>query len=404
MKLLFAWRYFKAKKTTQAINIIAWISVIAITVITASFIVLLSVFNGFEGLVKSLYSSFYADFRVSPVSGKTLVITDSQKQQIQAIKGIHAVSCIVEEKALLKNGDYQTIVFVKGVDEQYSKVTGVASKMIRGTYVIGSEDQPALVMGVGIEQSVAADVERGIYPLMLYVFRSGVPLSVMDPYQSFSTDRITGAGTFLIQQDIDQKYAITNLAFMKRMVNLPEDQYSSVEIALTDPEMEATVQANLSKLLGAGYKIESRYQQNKNLYAVMRMEKWAIYGILFLMLIVAAFTLIGSLSMLVMEKRKDIQILKALGASHTLIQGIFINEGFLLGGIGTFGGILLGLLVCWIQIKFQLIGIQGGTFLINAYPVKVRFFDLLIVASTVMGVCYIASWLPIRRAVKYDKD
>jgi lipoprotein-releasing system permease protein len=259
-------------------------------------------------------------------------------------------------------------------------------------------------MGVGIEQSVAADVERGIYPLMLYVFRSGVPLSVMDPYQSFSTDRITGAGTFLIQQDIDQKYAITNLAFMKRMVNLPEDQYSSVEIALTDPEMEATVQANLSKLLGAGYKIESRYQQNKNLYAVMRMEKWAIYGILFLMLIVAAFTLIGSLSMLVMEKRKDIQILKALGASHTLIQGIFINEGFLLGVIGTSGGILLGLLVCWIQFKFQLIGIQGGTFLINAYPVKVRFFDLLIVASTVMGVCFIASWLPSRRAVKYDKD
>ncbi|MBC7848347.1 MAG: ABC transporter permease [Chitinophagaceae bacterium] len=398
MNFLFAWRYFKAKKTTNAINIIAWISVVAITLITAAFVVLLSVFNGFEGLVKSLYSSFYSDIRISSDTSKVMIVTAEQLKKISALKDIKAFSKVAEEKALLQNGDLQTIVFLKGVDEQYEQVSGVPQKIIRGKFELGNEDKPSIVLGGGIEHAVAVDVEKSIYPMTVYLFRRGVGVNVIDPYQSFAADNITGAGTFFIQQDIDSKYALTNIDFMKRMLQLKEDEYGSIDIALNDPELADDVKNQLKSIFPSHYKIESRYQQNQSLYSVMALEKWAIYGILTLMLIVAAFTMVGALTMLVLEKEKDIQVLKAIGASNRLVQKIFLSEGVLLGGIGVVSGLILGLLLCWLQTSFRLVAIQGGTFLIDYYPIYVSGTDLLLVAATVFIVAILASWFPSRRA------
>lgn len=398
MNFLFAWRYFKAKKTTNAINIIAWVSVVAITLITAAFIVLLSVFNGFEGLVKSLYSSFYADIRIAADSGKVMQVSSAQFAQLTSIPGIKAYSKIVEEKALLQNGDLQTIVFLKGADDQYTKVTGVANSIIRGAFTLGTADEPAIVLGGAVEHAVAVDVERSIYPMTVYLFKRGVSVSVVDPYQSFAAENITGSGTFYIQQDIDSKYAITNIDFMKRMLALKDDEYGSIEIALNDPEQEKEIQKSLKKIFGKGYVIETRFEQNKSLYSVMSLEKWAIYGILTLMLIVAAFTMVGALTMLVLEKQKDIQVLKAVGANNKLIQKIFLSEGFLLGIIGVTGGLALGLLMCWAQVQFKLVPIQGGTFLIDHYPVKIALPDIGLIMITVLLVALLASWFPSRRA------
>jgi len=398
LNFLFAWRYFKAKKTTNAINIIAWVSVVAITLITAAFIVLLSVFNGFEGLVKSLYASFYADIRISPVSGKLMKVSETQFNKLSQVDGVRSFSKIVEEQALLQNGDLKTIVFLKGADENYEKVTGVSKNIIRGEFALGTSDHPTIVLGGAIEHAVAVDVEKSIFPMTVYLFRRGVNVNVIDPYQSFAADNITGAGTFYIQQDIDSKYALTNIGFMKRMLLVKDDEFSSIEVAVNDPEKTDLVKTQLKQVFGNTYSIETRYEQNKNLYSVMTLEKWAIYGILTLMLIVAAFTMVGALTMLVLEKEKDIQVLKAIGANNRLVQKIFLSEGVLLGSIGVFAGIALGLLMCWAQVKFKLVSIQGGTFLIDSYPIKVALPDIGLVAITVFLVTLLASWFPSRKA------
>jgi lipoprotein-releasing system permease protein len=398
MYLQFAWRYFNAKKSTNAINIIAWVSMVAIVFITASFIVLLSVFNGFEGLVKSLYSTFYTDLKISPVAGKVLTFTPEQLNKVVAIKGVKAYSLVVEEKALLQNGDVQTIVYLKGVDHHYEKVTAVASKIIRGKFDLGTADHPGIVLGSGIENAIGVQSDRNLFPITAYLFRRGLSINVVDPYQAFSAENMATTGTFFIQQDIDNKYALTNVDFMKRMLSLKENEYGSVEIVLDNEDDAGNIKSKLQTVLGKAYLVETRYEQNRSLYSVMTLEKWAIYAISTLMLVVASFTMIGALSMLVLEKQKDIQVLKAMGAKNSLIQKIFLSEGILLAGLGTLGGIILAVLICWAQVKFKLIAIQGGTFLIDYYPVKMIPSDFVLIITTVMLVALVAAWFPSRKA------
>ena len=398
MNFLFAWRYFKARKSTNAINIIAWVSMVAIIVITASFIILLSVFNGFEGLVKSLYSSFYSDLRITAVEGKRITVSYPQLSKLRIMPEINKFSLEMEEKALLQNGDVQAIVYLKGVDEHYTGVSQVSQRMIRGSFELGTADKPAIVLGSGIENALALYADKTLYPITAYLFRPGVDINVVDPYQAFSAENLQPSGTFFIQQDIDNKYAITNLGFMKRMLNMKEDEYGSIELSVVEGYDPESVKELLQSVFADGYVVETRYEQNKSLYSVMTLEKWAIYGILTLMLVVAAFTMIGALTMLVLEKQKDIQVLKALGATNKVIQNIFLSEGILLGGLGTAGGIVLATLVCWAQIKYKLVAIQGGTFLIDYYPVKMVFSDFILVITTVMTIAILASWVPSRRA------
>jgi lipoprotein-releasing system permease protein len=398
MYLQFAWRYFKAKKSTNAINIIAWVSMVAIVFITASFIILLSVFNGFEGLVKSLYSTFYTDLKISATEGKIITLTPEQLSKVKGLEGIKDYTRVVEEKTLLQNGDVQTIVYLKGVDDHYTNVTGVSSKIIRGKFDLGSADKPGIVLGSGIENAVGVQSDRSIFPLTAYLFKRGLNINVVDPYQAFSAENIAPTGTFFIQQDIDNKYALTNVDFMKRMLSMKENEYGSLEIALHNPNNAQQVKNQLQKIFNHDYIIETRYEQNRSLYSVMTLEKWAIYGILTLMLVVASFTMIGALTMLVLEKQKDIQVLKAMGATNGLIQKIFLSEGILLAALGTLFGIILAIIICWAQVQFKLIAIEGGTFLIDYYPVKMIPSDFLLVIITVTLVALIASWFPSRKA------
>ena len=398
MYLIFAWRYFNAKKSTNAINIIAWVSMVAIVFITASFIIVLSVFNGFEGLVKSLYSSFYTDLKISPTTGKVLTVNPDQLKKLSAVEGVRAYSLVVEEKTLLQNGEIQTIVFLKGVDDQYRTVTEVESKIIRGKFDLGTSDHPAIVLGSGIENAIGVQSDRSVYPLTAYLFKPGVNINVVDPYQAFSAENIAPAGTFFIQQDIDNKYALTNVHFIKRMLSMKENEFGSIEIGLTDAVTADDMKSRLREIFGSTYLIETRYEQNRGLYSVMTYEKWGIYGILTLMLIVASFTMVGALTMLIFEKQKDIQVLKAMGSNISLIKKIFISEGLLLAGLGAAGGVILAVLIAWAQVQYKLIAIQGGTFLIDYYPVKVVWTDIVLVVVTVILVAVVASWFPARRA------
>lgn len=399
MNLLFAWRYFRAKKSTNAINIIAWVSMTAIVVGSAALILVLSVFNGFEGLVKSLYSSFYPDIKISPVSGKTLTLTPDQLKQLTTVKGMKAFSLIAEDKAILENDSVPFPVFLKGVDNNFTKVSGVAERVERGSFDLGTDEHPLAILGSGVEDALHVESDRALLPLGVYLFRkgNGVDYSA-DPSMSLSHESMGTSGTFRIQQDFDNNYAITNIAFVRRMLGLQTDEYSGVELAVMDATQTEFVRQQLVQILGKNYRVQTRYEQNQNLYSVMGTEKWFIYIVLTLILIVAAFNMVGALTMLVWEKQKDIHVLKALGASNGLIQKIFLSEGILLGLMGGVAGMLLALVTCLLQIKYKLIPLEGDSFLIDYYPVKLVATDFLLVLSTILVVALLASWIPARKA------
>ncbi len=401
MHFLFAWRYFKAKKSTNAINVIAWISITAIIIGTTALILVLSVFNGFEGLVKSLYSSFYTDLKVSPASGKVMTVTPEQLQKLKGISGIKNYSLVVEEKALVKNGEYQSIVYLKGVDENYRYVSGVADNLVNGTYDLGNGETPKLILGAGVEGALGIQADMNIYTLKIHLPRK-TETEQFDELNGISNDDIRSSAAFRIQQDFDNKYGITNIDFVKRSLQLGVNDFSGLEIALKDPAASGEIKKELKVIFDKSYLVQNKYEQNQSLYSIMNVERWVIYGVLCLILVVAAFNMIGALTMLVLEKQKDISVLHALGGNRTFIQRIFLSEGMLLALIGGGIGMLLALLIAWLQMKFHLIPLAGGSFLINYFPVKLRLMDFLLVGATVFVIALIASWLPSRKAAAQD--
>jgi lipoprotein-releasing system permease protein len=398
MYLNFAWRYFKAKKSANAINIIAWVTAGVIAFATSCQILVLSVFNGFEDLVKSMYSSFYSDIKIIPSSGKTFIITHLQSNEIKKIKGVDAVSFIAEEKALLQNGPAQSVIQLKGVDSNFYKVSGLTTKITEGTFKIGDADNPKAVLGIGVQYATGINLDPALNLEKTTVILPKSNVQSNDPLTSLSEGVITPSGIFTIQQEFDNSYAVTNIDFVKQQMGIAENSFSSVEIKLSPNADEDKIRKSIQKLLGKNYVIQSRYEQNASLYRTMKMEKWIIYAVLTLILVIAAFNMISALTMLVLEKKQDISILQSMGASNHQVKKIFLSEGLLLGVIGSVIGISLALVICLLQIKFKLIKLQGGSFLIDYFPVKLLPADFLLVAATAMAITILASWLPAQKA------
>ena len=398
MYLNFAWRYFKAKKSANAINIIAWVTVGVIAFATCCQVLVLSVFNGFEGLVKSLYSSFYTDLRVVPEKGKTFTLSPSSLQQVRNTSGIQAISMIVQEKALLQNGEAQSVVQLKGVDENFAAVSGLPEKVVRGQFNLGTLDEPALLVGIGIQQAAAISLQPAFGPDNLTLILPRNKSNSNDPLESLSEGNAVATGVFSIQQDFDNSYALTNIDFVKQQTGLSADEYSLMEIKLApDANMEKS-KRSIQQLLGKKFSVQTRYEQNSNLYSTMQLEKWAIYAILTLILVIAAFNMISALTMLVLEKKQDIAILQSMGAAQGQVKKIFLAEGILLGCIGTALGIGLAVLICLLQLKYKWIKLQGGSFLLDYFPVKFMAADFILVISTALAITIIASWLPAKKA------
>lgn len=401
MYLNFAWRYFKAKKSANAINIIAWVTAGVIAFATACQILVLSVFNGFEGLVKSLYSSFYTDIKITAAEGKTFVLTPSLISTIKQDSRIFALSMIAEEKALLQNGDLQSVVYLKGVDSNYQDVSGVAAKIVRGKFNTGNAEEPGLIVGYGVQNAADITIDDRLQPsvITLILPKKG-KVAISDPMQSLSEGNAKATGVFTIQQEFDNKYAITNINFIKQQMGFAADEYSACEIKLKNNADPVLVQSNLKKLLGPSFNVQTKYEQNSSLYNTMKMEKWFIYAVLTLILLIAAFNMICALTMLVLEKQKDISILQSMGASKNMILKIFLSEGLLLGTIGAVTGIIMALIICWLQVNFKLVKIKGNSFLVDYFPVKLQWSDFILVAATVGIIAFMASWFPARKASK----
>jgi lipoprotein-releasing system permease protein len=400
MYLSFAWRYFKAKKSANAINIIAWVTTGVIAFATCCQVLVLSVFNGFEDLVKSLYSSFYADLRIAPAKGKTIVLTAAQLQQVNAQPYVQAVSMVAEDKGILQNGDAQTFVYVKGVDENFHKVSGVPGKIVMGDFAPGDIDRPGIIVGSGIQDAASISVNDAFAPTILTVILPKKNVNSNDPLESLSEGNAQANGVFAIQQDFDNKYAITNIAFLKQQMGFGADEFSAAEIKLKPGANIETSKKLLQAIMPGNYQVQSRFEQNTNLYNTMRLEKWAIYAVLTLIFIIASFNMVSALTMLVLEKKKDISILQSMGSTKTVIRKIFLSEGLLLGIIGAGTGILLAVIICLLQLKFRLIKLQGGSFLIDYFPVKLVSADFILVAGTSIAIAFLASWFPAFKASK----
>ena len=393
----FAWRYFRAKKSANAINIIAWVTTGVIAFATCCQVRVLSVFNGFEDLVKSLYSTFYADIKILPARGKTFTLSAAQITKINKQTFVLKSALIAEERALLQNGEAQSVVVLKGVDENYPEVSGVASKITDGNFYTGSLDEPRIIIGRGIQNATGITINDAFAPEIISVLLPKKTKS-NDPLESISQGNVTASGVFAIQQDFDNLYALTNLEFVKQQMAFAKDEYTGMEVRLRyNADIEKSKLA-LASVLGKDYKVQTKYEQNTNLYNTMKMEKWAIYAVLTLILIIAAFNMISALTMLVLEKKQDIAILQSMGSTRATIQKIFLSEGLLLGIIGAATGIAVAIIICLIQIKYKLIKLQGGSFLIEYFPVKLIATDFLLVSSSALIIAFMASWFPAYKA------
>lgn len=395
MHFLFAWRYFRGKYSFQAIQLIAWVSVFAIAIGTAALITILSVSNGFSEIVNGLYSDFYADLRVVPSTTKFVKLTQAQLSSIRQIPGVHYATGIVENKAILVRDENQTVVFVKGVDSNYIHINKVNQYLKRGTFSLGNLDSPKLVIGIGVEENLLLyNAELGTQLELIAVGRSGKSLKSMDQLNHLVALQ---SGAFSVQQEFDAQYVFTSNQFAQYLFDLDSNQYSGVELSI-DLNKEKSIVTAIQDKLGPGFLVQNKYQQNADLYKIMQIEKWIIFAILALIMVVASFNLVGALTMLVLEKQKDIHVLHAMGATAGTIQKIFLSLSIVMAMTGAFIGGLIASCLIFLQTQFHFIQLQGVSFIIDYYPVKAIWTDYLAVISLVVLIAFVAGWVPAKKA------
>ncbi len=398
LSLYIAKRYLFAKKSRNAINVISSVSVAGVTVGTMALIVVLSVFNGLETLVRTIFNTFDPDLKVTAVEGKSFVPDSSKLALLSRVNGVECYSLCVEENALLKYGDKQYIATVKGVDDNYVKVSGIDSSMWDGQFLLKSDQgRPYAIPGLGVANYLGIRVNF-ITPLDIFVPRRTATVD-LNPENAFASKFIFPSGIYQIEQEYDSKYVYVPLDFARDLLEY-DNRVSSIEIKFNPAASEQAVQKAVSGIFGAGFLVQNKFQQQELFYKVMKSERLAIFFILTLILLIASFSIIGSLTMLIIEKERDIGILKSLGADNNLIRKIFIFEGWLISIIGAAAGIILGFLLCRLQQKFGLIRLRSESLIMSAYPVVMKMKDFVIVPATVLLIGFWAAWYPVRYLTK----
>lgn len=394
LSLYISKRYLFAKKSRNAINIISAVSVAGVAVGTMALIIILSVFNGLEKMVSSIFNTFDPDIKISAAAGKTFVADTTRLKLLAEIDGISCYSLTIEENALLKYGERQYIATIKGVDRNYINVTDIDSSMWEGEFILQAENgRPYAVPGLGVSQYLGIRVNF-ITPLNIYVPRkSGA--SGLDAENAFNRKFIFPSGIFEVEKEYDSKYIYLPIGFAQEITE-NEGAVSAIEVKFRDKAEPGTLKKRITKIYGDEFLVQTRYEQQEIFYKVMRSERLAIFLILTLILIIASFNIIGSLTMLIIEKERDIEILRSLGADNDLIRKIFIFEGWLISIIGASTGLILGFLVCWLQQTFGLVKLQSESLIMEAYPVVMKIKDFIIVPATVLLIGYWAAWYPVR--------
>jgi len=387
-------RYLVSKKKQNVINIISMISVIGVSLGTMALVIVLSVFNGFNGLISNLFGSFDPDLKILPVAGKTFIPNSPEFAQIKEMDQVLFYAEVLEENALLKYGNRQRPAIVKGVSEEFSLMTGIDSMMPDGNFILEQGNREFAVFGYGVANNLGIGLNF-IDPIKFYVPRRDAKMG-HNPMDAFNVDFLFPSGVFTIQEDFDSQYVLVPMAFARRLFDRKE-AVSAIEIKLKNLDQSDVVQEHIQDLLGEDYVVKNRFQLHDVLFKMMQSEKTAIFFILAFILVIASFNIIGSLSMLIIDKKGDIETLISIGANKLLIQRIFLLEGWLISLLGAVLGTFLGVGVCLLQEKFGLIKLSGAeNFIFSSYPVDIEFTDVAIVFTTVIIIGYLASRLPVR--------
>lgn len=398
--LYIARRYLVSKKSHNIINIISAISVVGVTVGTMALIIVLSVFNGFEGLVKSLFNTFDPDLKITLVEGKTFLPDDLPAESIKSIPGVVRYTEVLEETALLKYQNRQALVTLKGVGEDFEMLSGLDTMIVYGDFVLQNGDLNYMVLGYGVAQTLGISLNDYLNPVNVFAPRRTGYAPAM-PEQAFTNRTIFPSGIFSIQQDFDTRYVIVPLRFARNLFGY-ENNVTAIEVGLQKGARTEKIKQEIKAIAGERFLVKDRYEQQELLYKIMKSEKLAIFLILGFILFIATFNIIGTLSMLILDKRKDIAVLHSMGASEKLIKRIFFAEGLLISLTGAILGMLLGALVCWVQIQFGVVPLHagGGSFIVDAYPVEMQLVDFVYVLLLVLGIGFPSVWYPVRQIRK----
>jgi lipoprotein-releasing system permease protein len=387
-------RYIIAKKSHSAINVISLISLFGVAVGTMALIVVLSVFNGFDEIIKELFDSFDPDIKITIAEGKYFIPDSAKYYQIKSIPQIDQIAEVVEENALVQYRDKQYIATLKGVSPNFNQVSGIEKKMRGGKYMLKNGRVPFAVIGEGVAFYLSVGLNFSD-PLVIYALRRNAEVSMI-PEEAINKKLIMPSGIFSIENDFDAKYIILPIDFTREILEYNKE-VTALEIKVKPGSDINYVKKEIQNIVGKSFDVKDRYEQQQIFYKIMESEKWAIFFILTFILIVASLNIIGSLTMLILDKKKDIQTFNNLGADWNSIRKIFLLNGWFSTLAGAVIGLVLGILICYIQIKFGIVKLQGsGTFIIDVYPVKIIFKDILLVLGTVAAIGFITSWIPVR--------
>ena len=398
--LYIARRYLVSKKSHNTINIISLIAALGVTIGTMALIIVLSVFNGFERLVESLYSTFDPDILVTVKEGKTFDSSLVPHDKLKRIPGVLYITEILEENALLKYKDKQYIVTLKGVGEDFLKMSRLDTMIPEGKYILRDGDKDFAILGAGVAYYINADLQDYMNPLIIYVPNRFASLSGTFG-NAFNSEAIFPSAVFSVQEEFDNKFVIVPIRFAQKLLDY-KNEISGLAIGLAKGSNAAKIQEEVKGLAGIRFAVRNRFQQQELLYKIMKSEKWAIFLILTFILLIATFNVIGSLSMLILDKKKDIAVLQSLGADQSTIKKIFLAEGIMISVSGALAGLILGTILCWLQQTFGFVrlGNADSTFVVSAYPVHMQVVDFIFVFLTVNIIGLLAAWYPVHNIRK----
>lgn len=399
--LYIASKYFRGGKSWNIINWVSLVSLLGVATGTAALIIVLSVFNGFEDIIRKLYNTFDPELKITLVQGKSFPTDSIPLYEIRSIEGVLAVVEVVETKVLMRYRGKQHISTLKGVSSDFLKVGRIDSMMIDGNFYLGDSSRHFIVPGAGVAYYLSAGINDPTHPIDLYSpkRKKGQMASLAD---AFNHQQAFPSGIFSIQQDFDVHFTLAPIALAEKLSDY-QGRINSLDIYLSGTTNALAVKQKISTICGSQFAISDRDEQQQDLVKIMKTEKWAIFIIMTFILLIASINVVSSLTMIIIDKRKDISILTSMGASAKMIRRIFLIEGLLITIGGAVLGLILGGLTAFLQQKFGFISLQadGGSFVINSYPVRLEAANFFMILSVVSFIGFIAAWLPARSIGKH---
>ena len=403
LPFFIARRYLFAKKSHNVINIISAISAIGMAIGTAALIIILSIYNGFDELVKSTLSNVEPDILVTPAKGKVFLPDSAALEKLWKDPNLSSISQVLQENVFIDYEGHQSVAKAKGVDPEYEASSPLPGNIVQGDFDLHKGELPQMVAGLGVANRLGINTNFLSKAEIFFPMRAK-KISLVNPMASIKTVRVKPSGTFTVNQSVDDELVLLPIEVMRELLGYDEE-ISALEIRLENPSEKAVRKEikNIKKILGADFIVQDRFQQNTSLYKMMRYEKAAIFLILIFIIIIIAFNVFGSLTMLIIEKKNDIETYRSLGATDKLIRNIFTLEGWLISLLGLAVGLVIGIAFALLQQKFGFIKMPGN-FLVNAYPVILQWTDIL---ATIVGVAligYLIALLPVQRNIPKGSD